>query len=122
MLLAMNVILYSCLKYKAFAIDDNLLIGTIYVPSINSKISFLAGENRICKLCEYKDIGGEFHNVFKCTDICIQNARVIYLPKYCHKNPNILKFQSLFNVTNKTQLMKICKILGVIMERVSCLG
>jgi hypothetical protein len=64
----------------------------------------------------------EFHYVFRCTDICIQNARVVYLPKYCHKNPNILKFESLFNVTNKGQLMKICKFLGVIKERVSSLS
>ena len=52
----------------------------------------------------------------------MQNATVVYLPKYCHKNPNILKLESLFNVTNKTQLMKICKFVGVIMERVGSLS
>jgi hypothetical protein len=79
----------------------------------------ISRENRLCKSFEYKDIGDEFHYVFRCTDICIQNARVIYLPKYCRKSPNILKLESLFNVTNKTQLMKICTILDVIMEKVS---
>jgi hypothetical protein len=37
----------------------------------------ISRENRICKSFEYKDIGGEFHYVFRCTDICIQ--------KYCRK-------------------------------------
>jgi hypothetical protein len=34
-------ILWLKIQGKAFAIDDNLLIGTIYVPPINSKFSTL---------------------------------------------------------------------------------
>lgn len=52
----------------------------------------------------------------------ISNSRVICLPKYFITNPNVVKFETLFNVTNKNQLTNICKLLVTIFERVSSLG
>ena len=46
----------------------------------------------------------------------------MYLPKYYISNPNVLKFEALFNVSNKKQLIKICKFINTIIERLSSLG
>ena len=78
-------------------------------------------ENRICKLCNSSDIGDEFHYLFKCTDVSIKNSRVMYLSKYFFLNPNILKFEMLFNVTNTYQLCKICKLLNIILRELALL-
>jgi hypothetical protein len=59
--------------------------GNTKLPIPTGRWFTIARENRICKLCKCKDIGDEFHNVFRCTDICIQNDRVVYLPKFCLK-------------------------------------
>ena len=79
-------------------------------------------ENRICKLCKSKDIGDEFHYLLKCTDHVIQNSRIQNLSKYYQCNPNVIKFENLFNVTKKKELIKICKFLDTIIERVKSPG
>ena len=49
-------------------------------------------ENRICKLCNSKKIGDEFHYLLKCTYSVIQTSRIQNLSKYYQSNPNIIKF------------------------------
>lgn len=63
----------------------------------------------------------EFHYRFKCTDVYITNSRVMYLPKYFISNLNAVKFESLFNVTNKNQLINICELLDTIFRELALL-
>ena len=78
--------------------------------------------DRIFELCICYEIGDELHYMFNCSDICITDARNLYLPKYYWSNPNVLRFEALFNVSNKNTLIKICKFINTIIERVSSLG
>lgn len=100
----------------------NFRTGNAKLPIETGRWFNIPRENRICKLCACNEIGDEFHYLFKCTDVYISNSRVICLPKYFITNPNVVKFETLFNVTNKNQLTNICKLLVTIFERVSSLG
>ena len=41
------------------------------------------------------------------------------LSKYCQSNPNVIKFENLFYVTKKKELINICKFLDTIIEIVN---
>ena len=47
------------------------------------------------------------------------NERKYYLPYYCQKNANILKFNQLFSSHNIVVLEKLCKFIKVITVKVS---
>lgn len=100
----------------------NFRTGNAKLPIEIGRWFNIPRENRICKLCTCNEIGDEFHYLFKCTDVYISNSRVRCLPKYFITNPNVVKFEKLFNVTNINQLTNICKLLDTIFERVSSLG
>lgn len=46
----------------------------------------------------------------------------MYLPKYHISNPNVSKFEILFNLINKNKLTKTSKFINAIIERVSYFG
>ena len=60
---------------------------------------------RKCHLCN-RDLGDEFHYLLSCKRLTKLRKR--YLPTYCHKNPNILKLQSLFSSQNINIQKKLC--------------
>lgn len=60
-------------------------------------------DNRICKLCACSELGDEFHYIFKGTDVCISNSRVVDIPKYFISNPNVVEFETLLNVQDHKQ-------------------
>ena len=62
-------------------------------------------ELRVCHLCR-NETGDEFHLLLSCKHLC--NLRKHYLPLYCHRNPNILKLQSLMNSKNTYEQRKLC--------------
>lgn len=78
-------------------------------------------ENRTCKLCACNEIGDKFLYLFTCTDVNVSHSRVI-CQKYFISNPNVVKLETVFNVTDINQLIKICKLLYTIFKRVMCLG
>lgn len=41
-------------------------------------------ENITCKSCVYNVNRDEFHYIFKYSDVCISNSRIMYLPMYIH--------------------------------------
>ena len=67
---------------------------------------------RLCKLCS-TDIGDEFHYLLNCKSI--HEIRKKYLKRYYYTNPNILKFESIMNTKNKTEIRKICSFIGEIL-------
>ena len=96
--------------------------GNAKLPIETGRWFNIARENRICHLCLCKEIGDEFHYLFKCTDLYIKNSRLNLLPKYYYTNPNVFKFDQLFNLNSREKLIKLCKFIGTIMERVGSLG
>lgn len=72
--------------------------GNAILPIETGRWFNISRENRTCKLCICNKIVDEFHYLFNCSDICITVARTMYLPKYYISNPNVLKFEALFNI------------------------
>ena len=79
-------------------------------------------ENRICNLCLKNEIGDEYHYLFNCNDSCIVESRLSNISKYFYLHPNVYKFEKLFNTKNKTKLIRLCKFIKTIVERVSSPG
>jgi hypothetical protein len=71
---------------------------------------------RHCSHCTNTEIADEFHYLFNC--IHFQEQRKQLIRNYYYINPNTLKFYQLFNSENKTQLVKLCKFIDIIMKTV----
>ena len=52
-------------------------------------------ENRICNLCNGRNLGDEFHYLFECPSLL--NGRKKYFEPHFINRPNILKFYNLMN-------------------------
>ena len=75
-------------------------------------------EERKCNLCNTNDLGDEFHYMFSYDQIDIKTMRKKCLPVYYYRNPNTVKFERLFNCTDRNTLNMLCKFIHVIKERV----
>jgi hypothetical protein len=62
---------------------------------------------KICKLCNIKEVGDEFHYLFICTHF--KNERKMYLKKYYIVKPNTFKMNKLFNTKNKKTLVMLAR-------------
>ena len=62
---------------------------------------------KICKLCNIKEVGDEFHYLFICTHF--KNERKTYLKKYYIVKPNTFKMNKLFNTKNKKTLVMLAR-------------
>jgi hypothetical protein len=67
---------------------------------------------RICTKCDSREIGDEFHYIFKCKYFL--KPRRKYLPAFCLENPSSYKFDSLMNTSNDQVLKGLVKFLKVI--------
>ena len=67
---------------------------------------------QLCKTC----IGDEFHYVLECKNLI--NERKKYVKTYYYRHPNILKYNLLINSEKKTELIKLCQFLDIIMKSV----
>lgn len=111
--------------------EESLSIGVYNIFLGNAKLPTETGnclifQKRIEYLNYYvvscNEIVNEFNYLFNCFYICIRDARNMYLPKYHIINPNVSKFEILFNLINKNKLTKTSKFINAIIERVSSFG
>ena len=72
--------------------------------------------DRKCELCEDNEIGDEFHYLLSCQ--YFKNDRKHFLKQYYYTNANIIKFSQLLNTGNKSQLVKLCKFLDIVMKTI----
>ena len=70
---------------------------------------------RKCKLCN-EGIGDEFHYILECKSLIEQRRK--YINAYYLRNPNTLKFYSLMNDSSKTNLLRLCQFIELILEKV----
>ena len=68
--------------------------GNSYIPIISGRFYGVDFEDRICSLCNSREIGDEYHYVMKCT--FFKNERQKFIDSTYWKNPNCIKFGSLF--------------------------
>ena len=68
---------------------------------------------RICHFCN-KDIGDEYHMTLVCEKFKIDRCK--YVKPYYYRNPNILKFRDLMNVSSKKHLLHLCLFIQIIIK------
>ena len=74
--------------------------------------------DRLCTLCDLKEIGDEYHYLFCCQNSLIKQKRLKYIPKYYLSHPNMFKLEQLFNCKSKTLLSNLARFVNVIMKSV----
>ena len=61
--------------------------GNTKLPIETGKWFNIPKENRICKICNIKEIGDEFHYLLNCTEAVIQNSEY----KICPNTINLIQ-------------------------------
>lgn len=67
---------------------------------------------RVCNLCQ-NQLGDEFHFLFQCPIFEIE--RKLYLKPYFYRRPSTFKMDQLFNTTSKSDFLKLCKFVKIIL-------
>ena len=80
-------------------------------------------EDRVCTLCNTKEVGDEFHYLFNCSDqhIILLNGNK-FLCRYYYERPNTFKFNTLFNYVTNDELVSLVKFIKIINERINSLN
>lgn len=69
---------------------------------------------RKCNLCQTANIGDEFHYLLECP--YFQTDREQLVDRYYYSRPNIIKYKQLFQITNKTKLIRLSRFMKLIMN------
>lgn len=69
---------------------------------------------RFCTFCDGREIGDEFHFLFKCTRFDMERSR--YLKHYFSIRPNTVKFHDLFNSTSTRVINNLVKFVKIIID------
>ena len=72
---------------------------------------------RKCKLCQQKEIGDEFHYLFKCTFFNIYRKK--YIAKHYYTYPNKEKMAQLLNSQTYTEMLYLVKFKEIIQRYVT---
>ena len=121
----------SCLNYRLFKTQftlENYLLKLPYTMKRNfclfrTRNHHLPVEvgswlnidiaDRKCNLCE-KSLGDEFHYLLCCKELSVQRKQ--YIRPYYYKQPNIIKFAELMNVSNIRELKRLCTFVKIILS------
>ena len=77
----------------------------------------MSRKDRLCHLCCSNELGDEYHYIMSCS--ALERERKKLLPIYCNSNPNIYKFQQLFNSSNVIISEKLCRFIRFINVKVA---
>ncbi|MEW8547695.1 MAG: hypothetical protein AB2693_29660, partial [Candidatus Thiodiazotropha sp.] len=69
--------------------------------------------DRKCHLCN-ASLGDEFHYLLCCEKLALERRR--YIKTYYYRRPNTIKFNQLMNITNISELKKLCKFVKIILN------
>ena len=73
-------------------------------------------ENRVCNLCQGRELGGEFHYLFECTKFVQDRTRLI--PQNYRCSPNTVKYCALMCSNYVVELSKLCKFIRIVNSKV----
>lgn len=99
--------LYTLCKFRC---------GNHRLPVETGRWQTIPRSERSCHLCSSRDIGDEFHYIMSCNFFNIEREK--YLPHYCKKNANIIKFKNVFSSENVVELEKLCRFIRYISLKV----
>ena len=89
-------------------------LSTHRLPIQQLRYTDIPRHNRLCTLCNMGELGDEFHYLFNCKHQEISNSRKIYLSKFYHINPNVIKMHHLFNSASVKKQIKLSKFISTI--------
>ena len=69
---------------------------------------------RTCNFCNNK-IGDEFHYLLECEQL--NDERKKFLKPYYYRRANVFKLEKLMNIENKSEYLKLCKLIKTIILR-----
>ena len=120
----------SCINYRLFKhehsfedflqnLDPVFRIPLVRFRCSNIKIPVVLGwynkdpiDECLCNLCNCGDVGDEFHYIMKCRYFHMERKN--HIPTYYLRNPNVIKFDSLFSTKNKNILLRLSKFISII--------
>ena len=105
----------NVLNVKERLLLSKFRCGNHKLPINTSRYIGVENINRICTLCNYNDIGDEFHYLFKCS--AFVNERKQYISSYHNYRPNTIKMCNLMNMKNKKKLLDLIKFIAIIMKK-----
>ena len=73
-------------------------------------------ENRVCNLCQGRELGEEFHYLFECTKFVQDRTRLI--PQNYRCSPNTVKYCALMCSNYVAELSKLCKFIRIVNSKV----
>ena len=71
--------------------------------------------DRICSLCDTRDIGDEFHYIFQCA--YFESERTNLIKPYFLRRPSMYKFGQLVRTSSEAILKKLCKFIQIIFDK-----
>ena len=122
----------TCLNYRVMTVHKQLQNYLLKLPSqyryaickfkcanhkmpiVNGRYSNIAVDARKCTLCNLKpkEIGDEFHYLFKCP--FFKDERIRYIKRYFYNHPNMYKMTKLFNNVNHREMLNLGKFIYII--------
>ena len=122
----------TCINYRVMTVHKNLQKYLLKLPSqyryaickfkcanhkmpiVNGRYANIAVDDRKCTLCNLKpkEIGDEFHYLFKCP--FFKEERVRYIKRYFYNHPNMYKMTQLFNDVSYKEMLKLGKFIYII--------
>ena len=104
--------IWKCPCINLYVLDDKEKFLLVKFRTLNHRLPIEVGrwrniirENRICNLCNGRNLGDEFHYLFECPSL--SNERKKYLESHFINRPNILK---LCNLMNSKSVSVLCNI------------
>ena len=119
--------IWKCPCINLYVLDDKEKFLLVKFRTSNHRLPIEVGrwrnikrENRICNLCNGRNLGDEFHYLFECPSL--SNERKKYFEPHFLNRPNILKFCNLMNSKSVSVLCNMCKYIRIINMRVCSPG
>ena len=105
-------------KFENYLIDlpDSWKYIVCKYRTVNHKLPIETGrytriprKERVCKMCNSGQLGGEFHFCLECP--ALKQVRIQFLPANIYKRPNVINFGRILNIKNKIALVNVAKFI-----------
>jgi hypothetical protein len=73
-------------------------------------------ENRVCNLCQGRELGDEFYYLFECTEFI--HGRVRLIPQKYRCSSNIVIYFALMCSNSVVELSKLCKFIKIVNSKI----
>ena len=87
------------------------------LPIHSQRFLHIPRSERVCELCESRELADEFHYLFNCNEEGFARERKKALSPYFINRPNAHKYHALMNSTSILKMKRIARFAGYILSR-----